>query len=144
MKALNAERSFTQKAPPRRLPQLLANIQEYLLCILFHFAVPFLPLLLELIVLGRVEHKSLYLFIAVYPISIGVSSQSRLQFGFTVVVGLVFSSIFGLESGNLKITPSCSLGGYACLLLIMLMHAVERFNRHIRDGEPYWNFMSRA
>jgi hypothetical protein len=119
MKAVNAESSLTRKAP-HRVPEISENIQEYLLCILFHFAVPFFPLLVELIVLGHVEHKSLFLFIAVYPLAIGVSSRNRVQFGFTVVMGIVFSSVFGLESGNISITPLCSVGGYICLLVILL------------------------
>jgi hypothetical protein len=128
------------KKSPTRLPGIPEHIQEYLLCIPFHLLFPFLPLLVERIVLGHVEDKTLLLFLAVYPLSIGVSSRSRLLFGITVVICLVFSTLFGLASGKIEMWGTGSQIGYTCLLAVMLIHACERYNRHVADRQPFWEF----
>ncbi len=136
---MNDAVELTRK-PPTRLPGIPEHIQEYLLCILFHLLFPFLPLLVERIVLGHVEDKTLLLFLAVYPLSIGVSSRSRLLFGITVVICLIFSTLFGLASGKIEMSRTGSQIGYICLLAVMLIHACERYNRHVADRQPFWEF----
>ena len=110
------------------------------MCILMHLLLPFLPLLIECGVQGRVEQKTLLLFMAIYPLAIGVTSQSKLMFGVTVVIGLVFSAFFGLATGGIKLSELTSKIAYVCLLAVMLIHALERYNRHVADRELFLEF----
>lgn len=123
-----------------RLPGIPKHVQEYALCILLHLLLPFLPLLIEYGVQGRVEQKTLLLFLAIYPLAIGVTSQSKLMFGVTVVIGLVFSAFFGLASGGIKLSDFTSNTAYFCLAAVVLIHALERYNRHVADREPFLEF----
>jgi hypothetical protein len=125
---------------PLRLPGIPDNVQEFLLYILFHMLFPFLPILVQTIVRGYVEEETSLLFLAVYPLSIGVSSQSRLMFGFTVVFCLVYSMLFGLASGSIKLPATGAQIGYGCLAVLMLIHACERYNRHVVRRHRFWEF----
>ena len=114
--------------------------QQFALCLLFHLLVPCIPLGIEWVVLGHVENKTLLLFVAVYPLSIGVSSHSSLMFGITVVVGLVYSIFFGLISGNVLLNPNIYRVGTVGLIALVLLHTCERYNRHVADQESFWEF----
>ena len=65
------------------MPGIPKPIQEYVLCILLHLLLPFLPLLIECGVQGRVDRKTLLLFLAIYALAIGVTSKSKLMFEIT-------------------------------------------------------------
>ena len=77
---------------------------------------------------------------AIYPLAIGVTSQSKLMFGITVVISLVFSAFFGLASGGIKLSGLAFKTAYFCLWAVMLIHAFERYNRHVADREPFLEF----
>jgi hypothetical protein len=126
--------------PGRRMPGIPEHFQEFLLCILFHLFLPAMPLLAEAAVLGRVEGKTLMLFFAIFPLSIGVTSRNRLMFGATVVVSLMFSILFGLLAGGTQIAPAAYHVGYLCLSAIVIIHCCERYNRHVADRDPFWEF----
>jgi hypothetical protein len=86
------------------------------------------------------REQTLLLFVAIYPLSIGVSSCSRLMFGFTVIVGLVYCVFFGLISGNVPLHPNVYKVGAVGLVALVLLHACERYNRHVADEESFWKF----
>lgn len=114
--------------------------QQYGLCILFHLLLPFLPLIIERIVLGHLEEGTFFLFLAVFPLSLGVTSRSALLFGVTVVIGLLCSIFFGLIAGRLHLNPITTTLGCFCLIAVILIHAMERYNRHVVDLEPFLKF----
>ena len=120
-----------------RMPGIPKPIQEYVLCILLHLLLPFLPLLIECGVQGRVDQKTLLLFLAIYPLAIGVTSKSKLMFGITVVIGLAFSAFFGLASGGIRLSELTFTMAYLCLAVVMLVHVLERYNRHVADRQPF-------
>jgi hypothetical protein len=124
----------------RRIPGIPDAWQQYGLCLLFHLFLPFLPLIIEYALHRRVEPKTSLLFLSVFPLSVGVSSRNRLMFGVTIVFGLIYSVFFGLISGGLPLDQSVSDIGYYCLAGIVITHALERYNRHVVDSEPFWEF----
>jgi hypothetical protein len=124
----------------RRLPGIPNHVEQFGICILFHLMLPFLPLGIEATVLHRVDRKTQFLFLALYPLGIGVSSRSRLMFAFTVVVSLVYSIFFGLISGNVVVGANAYTFGYVCLAFLILIHTGERYNRHVVDGDAFWEF----
>lgn len=125
---------------PDRLGSMPARFEQYGLCLLFHMMLPFLPLGIELASQERVAPKSVLLFLAIYPIGIGVSSHSQLMFGATVIVGIMYSAFFGLTSGGVVVTEWIYTVGYLSLGAIVLVHAGERYKRHVRAGETFWKF----
>jgi hypothetical protein len=124
----------------RRLPGIPDHMQQFGLCILFHLMLPFLPLGIEATVLHRVERRTQLLFLALYPLGIGVSSRNRLMFGATVLMSLVYSTFFGLISGNVVLGANEYTVGYVCLAALILVHAGERYNRHVIDCDEFWQF----
>lgn len=123
-----------------RFPGIPACVQEFLLCIPFHLLLPFMPLLIEAVVLNHIEPKTLLLFLSVYPLTIGVSSQSRLLFGLTVVISLVYSVFFGLATGGLSVTAGVYRVGYSSVATAMFVHMLERYNRHVAGRELFLEF----
>jgi hypothetical protein len=88
----------------------------------------------------HIEPKTLLLFLSVCPLTIGVSSQSRLLFGLTVVISLVYSVFFGLATGGLSVTAGVYRVGYSSVATAMFVHMLERYNRHVAGRELFLEF----
>ena len=125
-----------------RIKGLPPHWEEYLLCVLLHMALPFLPLLFEMIFsrTNTISEKSLMLFSAMYALSIGLSSKSKLMFGFTVVISIFFSVAFGVVAGGGSSIPNAEYYSYLTLITIFIIHLLERYNRHVIDQTPFWEF----
>lgn len=126
----------------KRVPGLPDNWQQYCVCLLLHLALPFLPLLLEWLFTANVEEKSLYLFVAMYAMAIGITSTSALAFSGTLLVGLLYCAAYGAATENAK--NAGVLGGHVAvgvILTVVLVHAVERFNRHVVDRLSFLEFL---
>jgi len=105
-------------------------------------ALPFLPLLFEMLFSSSnaVSQKSLILFSAMYALSIGLSSNSKLMFGFTIVISIFFSVAFGVVAGGGNSIPNSVTYSYFALFGIFIIHGIERYNRHVIDQTPFWDF----
>lgn len=116
--------------------------QEYLSCIVMHLVAPFAPLFLEWFLTEQVEAKSWCLFVAMYALAIGITSSSKLMFGITLLVGIVFSAFFGAVSKGALPASGAQLERMAIWVLafIVVIHALERYNRHVVDRAPFWEF----
>ena len=126
----------------KRVPGLPDNWQQYFVCLLLHLGLPFLPLLLEWLFTASIEEKSLYLFIAMYAMAIGITSTSALAFSGTLLVGLRYCAAYGAATENVK--NASVLGGNVAvgtILAIVLVHALERFNRHVVDRLSFLEFL---
>ena len=122
------------------IPGIPDRWQQFGLCMLFDLLVPCMPLAVEIPILGHVEAKTFFLFLAVFPITIGVSSRSQLMFGATVVICLGYSVIFGLASNGVRFGPLCFTFGDWCFIVVVVLHAAERYNYHVAEGRAYWKF----
>lgn len=128
---------------PKRIPGMPPHWAEYILCLVFHLLLPLLPLLIEFISTRRIGGSSLTLAVAMYAIGIGGSSRNRLLFGLTVVVSIIYSVAFGLLLGKgVQDDGTGASTFYAswALVGIFVIHALERYNRHVVDRAPYWEF----
>jgi hypothetical protein len=123
-----------------RVKGLPPNWQDFLLCVLLHMALPFLPIILEHMIAGQVADKSLFLFTAMYPLAIGISSRNKLLFGIAVVTGIFFAVAFGVLTGGGRSLLLASVAVKYCLGTIILIHLFERYNRHVVDRTPFWDF----
>lgn len=129
---------------PKRIPGLPDHWQDFFSCILMHVAAPFTPLLLEYWFTGAIDSKSLYLFVAMYSLALGITSCSLLLFGATFLVGFMYSAAYGtiVRGGS----PLIEADGIALFAVagIALVHCFERFNRHVIDRTPFWEFGKNA
>lgn len=124
-----------------KIPGLPVYWENFGISILLHLLLPLLPLLIELLQNGVVGKTSLVLAASMYTISIGVSSRSRLMFAFTVLASIFYASLYGLVSGQSSTTiaePASIIG----ILATFVVHAGERYNRHVADRTPFWEFTS--
>ena len=124
-----------------KLPGIPNYWENFLVSILLHLLLPLFPLAIEYIQHGLISKNSLVLAASMYTISIGVSSRSRLMFAFTIAASVFYAFLYGIVSGQTPTTiaePSSFIGIFATFIF----HAGERYNRHVVDRAPFWEFMS--
>ncbi len=124
-----------------KIPSLPVYWENYLLSIVLHLLLPLLPIGMECLLTGKVTERSLTLAASMYSISIGVSSKSRLMFGITIMVSLIFAAIFGYVA---KVDSSQNAYGpyaVATIVAVFIVHTAERYNRHVVDRAPFFQFM---
>jgi hypothetical protein len=129
---------------PRKgmIPNLPIYVENYLLCILFHMLLPLLPVGLELWLTNSVTDTSLTLCASMYAIAIGISSRSRLLFGASIVISILYAIDFGLTVGNHSALPGTRKFVIWGIIAVFFLHALERYNRHVVDRTPFWEFTS--
>jgi len=124
-----------------RILNFSKQLDDYVACLLLHLVLPLLPIALEFLNTGEVTSNSLTLMTSFYAISIGLSSYYRTQFAIGIIVCIIFAYIFGMISqGNtLALSlPTIKLLASGTIFAIITIHAVERYNRHVVDCEPFW------
>ena len=131
----------------RKLPALSPEWENFVLCLMLHLILPLIPLGAEFVRRSYVSDASLTLGAAMYAISIGGSSRNKLQFGFSILMCITYSIAFGIIAGrNANDLPSAGISTpsnfYAGIgfVLIFAFHALERYNRHVVESRPYWEF----
>jgi hypothetical protein len=77
-----------------------------------------------------------------YAISLGVSSRSRLLFGIGIVVGFIFAAVFGKSMGEGPEVSNEIAYPLITIFFVFLFHTLERYNRHVVERAPYWEFMT--
>ncbi|OCH19087.1 hypothetical protein [Aliivibrio logei] len=126
----------------RRVSGLPDHWQDYFLCVLLHMLFPFFPLLMESLLTSNIQQNSLMLFAAMYPLSIGLSSDSKLLFGFTILISLFFSVAYGVVAASGKPLANFEVYAFISLIAIFTVHLLERYNKHVVDRTPFWAFNS--
>lgn len=130
--------------------------ENYILCLVFHLIVPLIPLVFERSFTGEVRPSSWLLVASCYLISLGVSSISRLYFGLTMVLGFLLAAVYGNQIGRelpvagsgaapVGTAPIGVLAAPRWIVLTLagfaLVHAFERYGRHVVRKKPYLAFM---
>jgi len=118
------------------------RVQEYWTYIILCLILPLLPIFLEFLTnSGVVAVTTLTISAGFYAISVGTSSDHRIQFIFGFVLCIVFSCLFGMVSVMTKEGDYIFYYNAASLMAIVFMfvtHAKERHTRHIKEGERFW------
>jgi membrane-anchored protein YejM (alkaline phosphatase superfamily) len=128
---------------PRNL-KVSKLLDGYFGYILLHLLLPLLPIGLEYLSTGKVAPTSLTLMASFYAVSIGFSSYSLTQFAIGIIVCVIFAFMFGMISqGNtptlLSVFQIKVLAG-GTIVAIFIIHAIERYSRHVIDCEPFWSW----
>jgi hypothetical protein len=151
-----------QPVPQRPPASAGADRDQWYICLLAHLTLPLIPLLLELWIAKSVALESLYLVAAIYAVSISVSSRRGLGLLAGVVLGLVLCAGYGVLANQRVLAAAATtsapqvnaalmqpgvMGGRwfpaIAILVVFILHAIERYKRHVNDKERYWPFVWR-
>ena len=130
-------------AAPKVAPILYIpkHVEYFLLSLMLVLILPLLPLSLELIATGEIKPESLTMAIAMYALAIGVTSQSQVVFGACLIIGVIFAVEYGIAVK----TPASAPSHMVCagtILWVFVLHAVERFQRHVQRRSPFLEFLN--
>lgn len=125
----------------RGVPGLPDHWQQFFACVVLHLFLPLsIPLLAEIFVSRHVNAETLTIGSAVYVMVIGTSSRNVLQLVISIALGFVFSLLFAaLKSGSIK-PDAIQPWMWIVIGLFVAAHAFERFNRHVMERAPYFEF----
>jgi hypothetical protein len=112
---------------------------QYATCLLMHMILPLLPLVLEGIV-SEVKPSTFAITAAMYAMGIGLSSKNVAQFALCIVIGIIFSCVFGHSSGGNADGAVITATSIGSMLLVFVIHSIERYNRHVVDCIPFFEF----
>jgi hypothetical protein len=125
-----------------KIPSLPKNWEDFLLSILCVLVLPLMPIIYEAIRGRHVGTADLMLTASMYAIGVGISFNNRLTFIITIIIGIIHAATYG-EFRNMQNTPSSSeMIAYIAIILVFLIHSMERYNIHVVDQVP-WEFPGR-
>jgi len=139
------QNSSSDKRPEKqvfRIPSLPFYWENFLVSILLLLLLPLLPLGIEWIINGSINGASLALSASMYTISIGISSKSRLIFALTIFSSVGYALLYGLTPNTTLDYPVIAyrISSWG-IILTFILHTLERYNRHVADRTPFWEFM---
>lgn len=119
-----------------RFLRVSQEVENYILSLALRMYIPLLPVVLDFWQRGQTSAKSLVLVAGLYGISIGVASRRRSLFGLTFASGVTFIAAYGIILGGQHELPQSRPAALVAIAAIVIVHALERWNRHVRDCEP--------
>jgi hypothetical protein len=135
------------KTPPRvcETVSLSGAWSQFIPCLLFHLLMPLVPLFLERLLEGHFQEKTLVITAAMYAIALAISSRWQWFVFAGLFVSIVYSAIFGALSYAARVHQVFEAGSMAeyAILVLLVIHTIERFGRHVRAKEPFFEFLSR-
>lgn len=126
---------------PKRIPALPDEWGDFFTCILLHMLLPLLPLLIETWLKGLPTESTAAITASMYSIAIGLSSRNKAMLGLCILISIIFSVVFGIVSAST--TPQLSNVRFysgISMFFVFLIHVFERYNRHVVDCIPFWDF----
>ena len=125
--------------------------QHYLVCLLFHLLLPLLPIGIEYFITGYLKTSTLTISAAMYAISIGTSSKSILEFGVCIAGSFIFAVMFGTNTAfevgapieKLIVWNNSKTSAIVFIIVVLVFHAVARYNRHVLLRQPFWEFIKK-
>ncbi len=129
--------------PPAAAPKPILGISKpweyFVISILFSLVLPLLPLPIEFYITHGIKPESMTMAIAIYAVSIGVTSRSQVIFGVCVLVGVVFAVAYGVSVKAPDQSPATWVS-WAIVGLVFIMHGIERYQRHVQQRTPFLEF----
>ena len=125
----------------KRIPAPSQEWGDFITCVLLHMVLPLLPLFIELWIKGSPTEQTYAITASMYSIAIGLSSRNKAMHGVCILISIMFAVVFGVVSaeatGKLSNVDLFSIGSIA---LVFVIHASERYNKHVVDCIPFWEF----
>lgn len=125
---------------------------QYFISVGFLLLFPLVPLGLEWLFTSQVAAKSLTLASSMYALRIGSASRRLPFFVFAVFISIAQFTAFGyvvamdvIRNINPEAVPATSgkliALCYGCISLIFIIHAIERYRRHVIERAPFLDFI---
>jgi hypothetical protein len=130
----------TQRERPPGELGFADGLQNFFISLVLHLGFPLLPLLLEKWFSGAVEAKSAALTAALYSMAIGLSSRYVAVFGLGIALCIGFSAAFGHLARD-PYLMNAKIASYGAIGLVFVLHAGERFRRHVIRRQPFFEFL---
>lgn len=126
----------------KKIPGISQEWSEYLTCLLLHMILPLLPLFFEAMIRSDSypSNSTLAITVALYSMSIGLTSRNKAMFGLCLIIGVSFSVVFGILSGSETKINGINTASTITIVAVFLIHAAERYNRHVADCTPFLEF----
>ena len=117
---------------------------EFCTCLILHMLLPLLPLVIEAWKTnGDPTDVTLAITTSMYSISIGLSSRNKGIFSLCFFISILFSMAFGLLIGGVMVLVFIQTFSISTISSIFILHACERYNRHVVEIVPFWQFKGR-
>lgn len=113
--------------------------QHFVSSIAVVLVLPVLPILLELGFTGKIRPETLLLTGAIYPVSIIAASETLGLLGLAGVISVVQAAAYGRAvEGIGSPTPLWAIGlSIVSIVGVFLIHALERYTKHVVNGKPF-------
>lgn len=78
---------------------------------------------------------------AMYSIAIGMSSRNSAMLAICILISITFSAVFDIvTAGSATSLDNVHLYSGGSILIVFVIHILERYNRHVADCTPFWEF----
>ena len=125
---------------PKRLPGMSYEWQQFCAAVVIQLAFPLFPFVVELMYRGYITDTTLCIVAAMYAVSVGGNTRNMALLAAGLFVGMSWACLFGLAVGGEQLHWIMRAAVYTSMVVFFGIHAAERFNRHVMDGEVFSNY----
>ncbi len=115
------------------------NIQQFVISILVILLLPLGPLIMEHLLINECTDSSLTITAAIYSVTVLVTSQSLMYLIGSIFPCMAFTGFYSFILGGHHI-PNIWIWATVTILAVAIVHIVERYRRHIINGEVFSTF----
>jgi len=108
---------------------------HFIAAVIFFQILPLTPLWFEFKHTGDIKMDSYILCVSVYCFAIGFSSKNIGQLAICFLIGLLQAGSYSGDTTSTAFELQ-NLTNFS-LLLVFIMHLVERYKRHVEGNEPF-------
>jgi hypothetical protein len=100
---------------------------------------PAFPVMAEAIATHHLKPDSLAIFAAMYLLGLSLVSKNRGFFAIGLLAGICATFIYGLSLKDQE--TDFVVWMWAAVFLAAFVHSLERYKRHIMQGEPFFEWL---
>lgn len=121
------------------------HIGHFVSAVVFFQILPLIPLWFEYQHTGDISTDSLILCSSMYAFATGFSSKYEWQLSLCFLIGILLAGTYH-SNGNseadtvLSAFPLYNSGIFYTIIIVFIMHFIERYSRHISSKEPFFLF----
>ena len=116
------------------------NWQQFCFSLIAQLLLPLAPVAIEFWLTGDIGEQTITITAAMYSIAIGVSTKNLGILGLSIVVAVLYSSLFGFSVSGNNAHFSVKAPAILTIIFFMIIHAAERYKRHVKQGELFMDF----
>lgn len=122
------------------IPKLSKRLGDCVACVGLLMFLPTVPLWFELWRTSSISESTIAIVVAMYSMTIGISTRFKWLFVIGVIVAIVFMGAFGMVVDGKTTLPQLKIIGYGVMGGFFVFHLCERIYRHIFQFEAFLEF----